>query len=291
MPSIPPPGVVSAPPPQRLPDEPPWASWTVLAAVGLGICISIFLGVLIAVIAQAAGASLSNPPPTVSLSENFVFDLAFVGAAVYFAVRGARARPEDFGFRRTPLGRAIGAFVVAAVGYYVLTFVYAALLNLHSNEKLPKELGVGKSTVALAAAGGFVCVVAPIAEEFFFRGFVFGALRRWRIVVGGRQVGTWVAAVVTGIFFGAVHASSAAAQYLIPLAFLGFVLCLVRWYTRSLYPCMALHSFNNALALGINQLHWNVPEILALIAGSWAVIGVVTGPLAGSAARARTTRT
>ncbi len=29
---------------------------------------------------------------------------------------------------------------------------------------------------------------------------------------------------------------------------------------------MALHSVNNSLALGINQLHWNAGEILALVA-------------------------
>jgi membrane protease YdiL (CAAX protease family) len=68
--------------------------------------------------------------------------------------------------------------------------------------------------------------------------------------------------------------------YLIPLGFLGFVLCIVRWKTRSLYPCMALHSLNNSLALGINQLHWNAAEILGLILGSLLVIGAATVPLA-----------
>ncbi|MGH2896194.1 MAG: CPBP family glutamic-type intramembrane protease, partial [Solirubrobacteraceae bacterium] len=66
---------------------------------------------------------------------------------------------------------------------------------------------------------------------------------------------------------------------LIPLGFLGFVLCLVRWRTRSLYPCMALHSANNALALGVNQLSWSAPAILGLVIASWLVIAAVVGPL------------
>jgi membrane protease YdiL (CAAX protease family) len=123
-------------------------------------------------------------------------------------------------------------------------------------------------------------VVAPIAEEFFFRGFIFGALRRWHVVIGGRDLGTWLAAAVTGILFGLAHTGSAAAQYLVPLGFLGFVLCLVRWRTRSLYPCMALHAINNSLALGVNQLHWNAGEIVALVAGSITVVGAITLPLA-----------
>jgi hypothetical protein len=40
-----------------------------------------------------------------------------------------------------------------------------------------------------------------------------------------------------------------------------------------------LHSVNNSLALGINELHWEAGEIFALIAGSLLVIAAVTGPL------------
>jgi hypothetical protein len=88
-----------------------------------------------------------------------------------------------------------------------------------------------------------------------------------------------VAAAITGILFGLAHTGSASAQYLIPLGFLGFMLCWLRWRTRSLYPCMALHSLNNALALGIAQLHWNSAEIVALMLGSLLVIGALTLPL------------
>ena len=91
----------------------------------------------------------------------------------------------------------------------------------------------------------------------------------------------WLAAVLTGILFGLAHTGSASSQYLIPLGFLGFVLCLVRWRTGSLYPCMALHSLNNSLALGVNQLNWSAPAILGLIVASWVVIAVAVGPLAG----------
>ena len=97
-------------------------------------------------------------------------------------------------------------------------------------------------------------MIAPIAEEFFFRGFVFGALRRMDVVIAGRNIGVWIAAIITGILFGLAHTGSASPQYLVPLGFLGFMLCIVRWRTGSLYPCMALHSINNSLALGVNQL-------------------------------------
>jgi membrane protease YdiL (CAAX protease family) len=213
------------------------------------------------------------------------FDLGFVLAAVYLAQLRGRPRLADFGFRRVPPVFAVGAVVAAAIAYYVVTAIYASVFHLHGGDKLPSELGVTKSTAALIAAAVFVCAIAPMAEEFFFRGFVFGALRRWRIVIGGRELGTWVAAVITGILFGLAHTGSASPQYLAPLGFLGFVLCLLRWRTGSLYPGMALHSVNNSLALGINQLHWGAPAIVGLIAASIAVIGAITGPLGARSPR------
>lgn len=234
-----------------------------------------------AVVAQAGGSSLSHPTPAVSLIGDVLFDVAFVVATLYVVRWTGRVRASDFGFRHVKPGTAVGAVVVAAVGYYVLSALYAAALHLRGNEKLPSELGVGKSTAALVGAALFVCVIAPVAEEFFFRGFIFGVLRRMRVRIGGRDLGTWIAAVITGILFGLAHTGSASSRYLIPLGFLGFVLCLVRWRTGSLYPCIALHSLNNALALGISQLNWNAAELAGLVAGSLAAVLAITLPLAG----------
>jgi uncharacterized protein len=256
------------------------------AAVALGLAVGQFAVIIVDIVGHAGGSSLSHPTPAVSIISDVVVDLAFVGAAIYFANLRSRATPADFGFRRCSLGLGIAAFVLAGGGYYLVTAAYAHLFKLHGRDKLPSELGVSHSTAALIAAAVFVCVIAPMAEEFFFRGFLFGALRRMRITVLGKELGTWVAAILVGILFGLAHTGSASSQYLIPLGFLGFVLCLVRWRTRSLYPCMALHSFNNSLALGFNQLHWSLPGILGLMLGSLAVIGATTLPLADRASPA-----
>jgi hypothetical protein len=269
--------------PQR--DVPPWPLWTVPAAIVLGLGLGTVATILVELVGAAGGSSLGHPSPAVTIAGDVVFDLSFVAAALYFAFLGRRASLADFGFRRAGIRRAVSAFVLAVIGYYMVTAIYGAIFHLRGKDKLPSELGVTHSTAALVGAAIFVCVVAPIAEELFFRGFVFGALRRLNLVVAGRDLGVWVAAVVTGILFGAVHLSSAPIQYLIPLGFLGFVLCLVRWQTGSLYPCIALHSANNALALGVNQLGWNAPEIMALILGAWVAVAAITGPLGARSPR------
>jgi len=103
------------------------------------------------------------------------------------------------------------------------------------------------------AVAVLVGIVAPIAEELFFRGFLFGALRG--------PIGWVMAAVVTGIVFGLIHAGGTSAVFLVPLGVLGFLLCVLYRRTGSLLPGMGVHAFNNALALGAT-LHWQAWEVL-----------------------------
>jgi uncharacterized protein len=275
-------------------DIPPWPMWSVPAGIGVGLGVWIIMSVVVGAVALALGSSISHPSPGISLAQDVLSDLSFVCGALILTVVLARARPADFGYRRVWPALGVGAFVAAAISYYVISLLYASIVKLHGADKLPSELGATHSTAALVGATIFVCVVAPMAEEFFFRGFIFGGLRRMHVVLGGVDVGTWVAAAITGVLFGLVHAGSASSQYLIPLGIFGFVLCLLRWRTGSLYPCMALHSVNNALALGVNQLGWNAAEIAGLMLAALAVIALFTWPLASpplSFARRPTART
>jgi hypothetical protein len=252
------------------------------AGVVLGLALGVMGSIIVDVVAAVAGSSLAHPTPAATIVSDVVFDLGFVAAAIYFTSWQRRARPADFGFRRIRVSTGAKAIALAALAYYGVTTVYSTVFALRGSDKLPSELGATHSTAALIGAGVFVCAVAPIAEELFFRGFLFGALRRWHVEIAGREVGPWLAALITGLLFGLAHSGSAAAQYLVPLGFLGFVLCIVRWKTGSLYPCIALHSANNALALGINQLGWSALAILGLILATWLVVGALTAPLSQS---------
>ena len=61
-----------------------------------------------------------------------------------------------------------------------------------------------------------------------------------------------------------------------PLAFFGFVLCLLYARTGSLWPCIALHCANNSVAFGVSQgWSWQVP---LLFAGALALIALLARP-------------
>jgi uncharacterized protein len=253
--------------------------WIAPAAVLIGFAAGLFGTFLVEAIGAAFGSSTTHPTAAVNNIANFVFDAGFVGSALYFIVVTRAMNRGDLGYRRIPWRLGVRAVLIAGATYYVVTLVYAAIIKVHGADTLPSDFGVHKSTWAAVAACVFVCAAAPMAEEFFFRGFLFGVLRHMRISVAGREIGTWVAALIVALLFGLAHSGSAKPAYLLPLAFLGFVLCIVRWKTRSLYPCMALHSINNSVAMGVNEFHWNVGEIAALIVGSLALIALITGPL------------
>lgn len=288
MPSTPPPsetvaadGVADSPP-SSAGDVPCWPLWLLPAALALGFGLTILLQVIVGIAAHAGGSSITHPSTAVSLVLDVTADGGFVAAVLYFTVWQGRARATDFGYRRVNPALAVASIITAAVGYFALSTIYSVIFTPHGSDKLPQGLGTHASVAALAAGTAFVCVVAPIAEEFVFRGFIFGLLRRLPVRVAGRDLGTWVAAIITGILFGLAHAGSASSQYLAPLALLGFVLCLVRWRTGSLYPGMVLHSLNNALALGI-ALHWSAGAVLGAAVASLACIAAATGRLAGPA--------
>ncbi len=253
--------------------------WIAPASVLLGLAGGIFGTLLVEIVGSAFGSSLSHPSPAVELVADLVFDLSFVSAALYFVfLRGWMGRSE-FGYRRIPVRSAVGAVLLAGASYYVLTYVYGVIVSVHGSDKLPSELGVTRSTAAAVGAALFVCVAAPICEEFFFRGFLFGVLRRMHVRALGREVGPIIAALIVGLLFGLAHLGSANAVYLVPLGFLGFVLCMVRWRTGSLYPCMALHSLNNSIAMGVNELGWGAGLVITLAVASLLVVGLLTLPL------------
>jgi CAAX protease family protein len=263
---------VERPPPPEGTRWKPWMAWAALVAAFGGALVG---ALVIGVIGAAAGSSFSDPSPAVSISATIVQDLSFIGAALLFASISARPMPEQFGLRPTRFWPAVGWIAVAFGAFYVFTLVWVAILGVSPDDtKLPDELGVKDSTYALLAVAFLVAVVAPMAEEFFFRGFFFGALRNWK--------GPWPAAIITGLVFGAIHIGSAEAAFLLPLGFFGFCLCLLRERTGSLYPGIALHCMNNSLAFGVSQ-HWGW-EIVVLFVCALGLISLV-----GLAVRARWT--
>jgi membrane protease YdiL (CAAX protease family) len=256
-----------APEPPEPEGERGWPPWAGPLALITALVVATIGGLVVAIIATGFGYDLDadDTPPGVLLGATFVQDLGFVAAAVLFARLSGPVWAHQFGLRGTRILPAIGWMAAAYAGFLVFIAIWAPLVGLDGAEDQVDDLGIKDSTTALVFGAILVCVLAPVVEEFFFRGFFFTALRNWK--------GMWPAAVITGLVFGAIHLGSADATALLPLAVFGFGLCVVYAKTGSLYPAIALHAINNAIAFAtVLDWTWEMP---LLVAGSLAACGLV----------------
>jgi CAAX protease family protein len=134
--------------------------------------------------------------------------------------------------------------MLGALGlYYVAAAIFTTLVLKPNQEDIGGELGVGNPSIVIAVLAVVMIVgLAPLAEECFFRGFLFAGLRtRWSL---------WPAALTSGLIFGLVHAPTGITT-VVPLAALGVALCWIYDRTGSLWPCVIAHMINNGLALAL----------------------------------------
>jgi uncharacterized protein len=233
------------PEPPELPEgvAPRWPAWY----AGVGFLVAL-IGTLIAVgvVAAATGAGTDEEDPAFTIIATLMQSLIFIGTAVLFASFTRKPQPWHFGLRRAPFWPTLGWAALGMVSFYVLAAVYTALVSPDAEQTVAQDLGADEGTFGLIAAGFMVICVAPFAEEFFFRGFFFKALRSKYSVI--------VAALIDGALFGVIHYDFSGADALLilpPLAVLGFMFCLVYDKTGSLWPVIGLHAFNNAIAYGV----------------------------------------
>ena len=236
------------PPPPKLPELPEgagprWPAW--YAGVGFLVALISTL-VVVGIVAAATGASTDDENPTFTVLATFLQGLIFIGTAVLFASFAGKPRAEHFGLRRSRFWPTVGWAALGLFSFYVLAALYTAIVQPDAEQTVAQDLGADQGTLGMIAAGFMVICVAPVAEEFFFRGFFYRALRSRYSVLA--------AALIDGLLFGAIHWDFSTADGLLiipPLAALGFMFCLVYERTGSLYPVIALHALNNAIAFGV----------------------------------------
>jgi membrane protease YdiL (CAAX protease family) len=99
------------------------------------------------------------------------------------------------------------------------------------------------------------CVIAPLTEEFVFRGFLFNAILRLSSQIRVKQgllfppapvAGPLIAAILSAAIFSAFHLAPSA---FFPLACGGVVLAFVYFRSGSLVSSMIAHALFNAISL------------------------------------------
>lgn len=147
--------------------------------------------------------------------------------------------------RRPRLIVLFAVLMVAWVGVFIaLLLHFLALANFIAKGVPPTPLLelLGGGPLAIAVRLLLIAVVAPIAEELFFRGWLWTALRRsWSV---------WPTALFTGGIWLALHALEGPVRVpiLLPAAIL---LSLARHYGGSVRASLPIHVINNLTAVAI----------------------------------------
>lgn len=165
--------------------------------------------------------------------------------AVYrFAVRRAGGKWSALGFRPFSqwwIALAPVLTLVQLFGMSIVNVLFVLPFTGGEFENPQIEALTGGSALSVRDLGWLlilVAVIAPIAEELFFRGMLYPVLRRrWSAPV---------AIVVNGFLFALIHFI----PILIPGLFLvGIVLAWIRERSGSLLPCMLVHALQNTVVL------------------------------------------
>ena len=254
-------------PPERT-EAPLWAPFAALA-------------ITIVAVSSLEGAALGlaheNDPNHLPLAAGLAFtvvqDLVLILAA-WLALRLSlgRAGPAELGLRKvTRAGRAAAAVIAVYLIFLFTAYVLARIFGNPPDQELVKDIKAEKSTAVLAGFAVMTCVVAPVAEELFFRGFMFR--------VFAARIGPIWGALLCGVVFGLVHAPNPVVG-LVALGVLGVGLCALYWRFQSIIPCMALHALNNSITFGLT-VKLEDAAFLGLVAASVGL--VVAGASAVSA--------
>jgi uncharacterized protein len=191
-----------------------------------------------------------------------VQDGLLVLAAVLFASIKRRPRPWHFGIRATRLWPTVGWVLLAFAVMMGLEFGYIELFEV--DETNVEELGED-SLVAGFAVSLAVIVVAPVAEEIFFRAFFYRALRT--------RLAVWSAALIDGLVFGVLHFQGIDTAIILPvIAVFGVGQCLVYERTGSLFAVIAIHAAFNTVAM------LSIVPLPAILIGVLVILGCLLAP-------------
>ena len=246
---------------------PRWPVWYAPVGFLVGFAITLLVSVIAGLVAAAAGVDVEDDvPPGLVVVLTLLQGVILCGTAIFLASRTRRPRPWHFGLRRARFWPSVGWAALGLGSFLVFAIFYSALVTPEGEQSVTEDLGADESTLALIAAGIVVIVVAPVAEEFFFRGFFYRALRS--------RLGVLAAAAIDGLVFGLIHFTGSDTLELLPiLAVLGFTFCLIYERTRTLYTVIGLHALNNCVAYGAETDGWAVSLSLGAVMLAACMVG------------------
>jgi membrane protease YdiL (CAAX protease family) len=189
------------------------------------------------------------------LAQSAVLDLALLAVLIGWLSRWHPTWRPVIGFpakdrwvREVAIGAGLGLMVwfAATIAAGAILATLNAIGNAPVPESLPDQISSDLPAAGLVVFALLAVVIAPVTEEFIFRGLLFRAIRDRR--------GFWPGAIVSALLFGLVHylpdnpwRSVVALQAV--MVFTGLGLAFVYEKRRNIVANMAGHAAFNSIAV------------------------------------------
>jgi membrane protease YdiL (CAAX protease family) len=222
------------------------AALDLLAALGVGLPLAVLAGIVAAIFAFAKRGTLDVQSVTQSPWAIAIMLLATQLPFLFFAIRRRKRNREKqrplMELFAGPAGPAIGQGILVGFSMTVLSIVYGlGLQRVLGDDAVPNQLeflqGALNQPWIAALLVVIVTVLAPVGEELFFRGVIFGSAR----AAGFTSVGVLISAV----FFSLVHLNLLLTPFYATFA---IVMCFLYARTRTLAAPIAAHMTLNGVA-------------------------------------------
>jgi len=187
-------------------------------------------------------------PITAELAGELAVYVPLAAYMLFFLPRLAMRSLPELGFRAPgwrEIGIGVAGFVLMAIAILGAGAIMAALTHRHDTQVAVDLLKRIKTPEEKILFLSLAIAFAPLMEELGFRVFLFNSF--------ARHVPVWLATVVSGVIFGAVHSTSLP-QLLtvsIPLACGGIVLACVYSISRNYWSNVITHSMFNAASVAM----------------------------------------
>ena len=202
-------------------------------------------------------ASVSNPSVQVN-ARNLLENLLFTVSLVLFVAAFLRFRGIDVsslgGFFRISFLRALSTGTVLILAAYPLIsltdVITQRLFGSGSSKQNIVELFSGSRTIEQRIMIiVFAVAIAPVVEEFLFRFFLYGVLKRY--------FGRFLGITLNALLFAAAHTHLPSFA---PLFVLGACFTIAYEWSGSILVCMTMHSLFNSLSLTVLAFPETFPQ-------------------------------
>ncbi len=153
---------------------------------------------------------------------------------------------ESLGLKGLPTFTDIGLVIAEFIVFLIFSSVLTKIFSLFPWFDASQTQDVGFSDLYLISdkiiAFFALCILAPVAEEIIFRGWLYGKLRK---LMPGKKLSIILSITLTSLLFAILHGQWNVGVTVFALS---VIMCIARELTGTIYSGILLHIIKNVIA-------------------------------------------